>query len=120
AGVGAAVGLAAVALALQGPAAGAPAAAVWTSRTAGLEVRGVESLRIAPKGDVMYAGVFSGRDPTARRGLCESRDKGKTWTAIKSGLEDPLSQRDHFEITLDPKDEKVLYVVWHGKIFKTT
>jgi hypothetical protein len=113
---------AALAIALSGPVTGAPAAAaVWTSKTAGLEVRGVESLRIAPKGpDVMYASVFSGRDAAARRGFCESRDKGKTWTALRAGLEDPLSQRDHYEITLDPKDEKVLYVVWRGKIFRST
>ena len=118
--VATAFGLAAVAAALGGRAAGAPAGAVWTSKTAGLEVHGIESLRIATKGpEIWYASVFSGRDPAGRRGVCESRDKGKTWAPLKSGLEDPVSQRDHYEITLDPKEEKVFYVVGRGKIYKT-
>ena len=119
-GIAVVAALAVVATALGGRAVGAPAAATWTSKTAGLEVHGIESLRISSKGpETWYASVFSGRDAASRRGVCESRDKGKTWSPLKAGLEDPVSQRDHYEITLDPKDEKVLYVVARGKIFKS-
>lgn len=101
---------------------GAPAKAAdaprWEARTAGLSVRGVTGLRVAPKSDVWYASAFGNK--TTRMGLVEIRDKGKTWKPLRQGLDELASDRDAFEIALDPKDEKTLYVVSRGKLFRST
>ncbi|MFO0934343.1 MAG: hypothetical protein U1E39_16775 [Planctomycetota bacterium] len=115
--VGAAVGAVVLALGLNVPARAADAPR-WESRTAGLSVRGVTALRIAPKSDVWYASAFGNK--SSRMGLVEIRDKGKTWRALRQGLDEMASERDAFEITLDPKDEKTLYVVSRGKLFRST
>ena len=109
--------VAALTVLLQAPARAADAPR-WESRTAGLSVRGVTGLHIAPKSDVWYASAF-GNDAT-RMGLVEVRDKGKTWRTVRQGLDEPAGPRDAYEITLDPKDEKTLYVVARGKVFRST
>jgi photosystem II stability/assembly factor-like uncharacterized protein len=89
-----------------------PAPTGWASKTKGLEVRGLSSLRISAKGETWYASVLG-------RGLCVSKDEGKTWAPSGTGIDAKGSPRDHHEITLDPKDEKVLYAVVRGRIFKS-
>ncbi|MCC7137281.1 MAG: hypothetical protein IT460_02490 [Planctomycetes bacterium] len=91
----------------------------WESRTTGIAVRGLSSLRIVSKTpEIWYASIYGSK--TQPMGLCESRDKGKTWKPLRQGLEELVTSRDAFEITVDPKDEKTLYVVTRGKVFKST
>ena len=74
------------------------------------------SRRSAP--EVWYASIFG---PKKTRGLCESTSKGtKPWVARMNGLEEVTSERDAWRITIDPKDDKTLYAVSRGKIFKST
>ena len=85
-------GAAALALALPAGAGAAPGQPSWLSYVKGLEVRAVGSLRMTSKGtEVWYACVWGNKD--AKRGFCESRDKGKTWTAHRSGFEDMPFER---------------------------
>lgn len=90
----------------------------WTSSTAGLVVRGVTGVRVAPKSDTWYVSAFG--NAAQRMGLVEVRDKGRTWRPLRQGLEETATHRDHFEITVDPKDERTIYAVTRGKIFRTT
>ena len=115
--IGAVLGAVLLAAGLQAPARAADAPR-WESRTSGLSVRGVTGMRIAPKTDVWYASVFGNK--SSRMGLVEVRDKGKTWKPLRQGLDELAGDRDTFEITLDPKDEKTLYVCSRGKLFRST
>ena len=106
--------LALVATCVPGGAFAAPATPGWVSYTKGLEIRGLSSLRITEKmPETMYASVLG-------QGIRRSDDQGKTWKPLRNGLDPMRSMRDHYEITLDPKDDKTLYVVWLGRIFKST
>jgi photosystem II stability/assembly factor-like uncharacterized protein/DNA-binding beta-propeller fold protein YncE len=89
------------------------------SYTKGVEVRSISSLHITSKGpEVWYANIWGNKD--AKRGFCESRDKGKTWVARPQGFEDLVTERVPMEIAIDGKDEKTLYVVAAGKIYKSS
>ena len=112
-------GLAAALALSSAPAAAAPVAPRWTERSAGLVVHGISTLRIPAKGpEVWYARAYGSR--SIRMGLVRSLDKGKTWEPLRQGLDDMVSERDGFEITLDPKDDRVFYVVTRGKIYRTS
>lgn len=107
--------------AMLAPCAGVSAAdgtGVWASSTKGLSIRGVSSLRITQKTpEIWYASIFG---PKKTRGLCENTTKGaKPWVARMVGLDEATSERDAWRITLDPKDDKTIYAVGGGKIYKS-
>lgn len=111
-----------LATALLAPSRGASAApggadGRWRSSDKGLAVQGVSSVRVTSKQEVWYASIFG---PKKTRGLCESTSKGaKPWTVRTTGLEQSGSGRDTWRITIDPKDDKTIYAVAGGKIFKS-
>src|SRR5688572_27813235 len=69
-----------------------PAAPGWASKTKGLEVRSVSSLRFNAKGDTWYASVQG-------LGVCRSLDQGTTWLACGAGIE-TAGVRDRHLISL--------------------
>jgi hypothetical protein len=92
--------LACLGLRSQAPATAAPAVGTWTSVTKGLGVRGVSSLRITNKSpELWFASIYGTK--AARHGICVSKDKGATWKPLRQGLEDLVSERDPYQITLD-------------------
>ncbi len=109
----------AASLATGAPAGAAPSASGWKSSTKGLAIRGVSSLRITSKGaELWYASIFG---PKRTRSICESASKGmKPWVVKSTGLDEANSARDTWRITIDPKDDKTLYAVGRGKIYKST
>ncbi len=111
-----------LAAALLAPVPGALAApggdAKWKSSEKGLAIRGVSSVRITSKGpEIWYASIYG---PKKSRGLCESTTKGAKWAPKMVGLEDSGTGRDSWRITIDPKDDKTIYAVGGGKIFKSS
>ncbi|MHC5009680.1 MAG: WD40/YVTN/BNR-like repeat-containing protein [Planctomycetota bacterium] len=87
----------------------------WNSYATGLEVRGISSIRIHPKTpETMYAHVHG-------LGIARSGDGGATWTAIHEGI-DPRhlpGPHDPCEISLDPRDEQVLWVATGGRVYRS-
>ncbi len=86
---------------------------VWTPYHAGLESTGISSLRIQGRNaDEMFAFVHG-------LGIARSKDEGQTWEVIQEGI-DPKhvpGPRDPVEITLDSKEDKLVWVVTKGNVY---
>lgn len=96
----------------------APGGSAWKSSVTGLAIRGISSLRITGKSpELWYANIYG---PKKARGICESASKGtKAWVVRAAGLDEATSERDTWRLTIDPKDDKAIYAVGRGKIYKT-
>ena len=88
---------------------------VWTTNTAGLEAWGVSCLQIHSKApELMWAHVHG-------LGVARSAEGGTHWEAMQKGIDarHVPGPRDVCEITLDPRDEKILWLVTKGQIYKS-
>ena len=91
------------------------AAPIWSSNTAGLEAHGLSSLRIHTKApEIMWAHVHG-------LGICRSAEGGTHWEVKQQGIDarhlpGPL---DHCEISLDPRDEKIMWLVTKGQVYRS-
>ncbi len=87
----------------------------WVSHTGGLEAIGITSLRIHSKApDTLWACVDG-------MGICRSNDQGGTWAVKQAGIDarHQPTPRDRCVISLDPKDEKVIWAVCQGHVYRS-
>jgi len=85
----------------------------WESKKDGLEVFGLSSLRIHPRApEIMWAHVHG-------LGVASTEDGGLEWVVRQQGI-DPRhvpGPREPVEISLDPRDEKVLWLATKGYVY---
>ena len=83
----------------------------WKASVEGLAVHGISSIVAhATDSDRAFAHVHG-------LGVAETRDRGATWRVLAGAP--PCTPETHVRITLDPKDEGVIYVVADGRVHKS-
>ncbi len=93
----------------------AEAVATWASQTAGLDVVGLSSLRVHPKrSEVLLAHVHG-------LGIARSENGGVDWKVLHEGIEpDHIPGiRDQVEITVDPRNERSVWLVTKGFVYRS-
>ena len=93
----------------------ASGAAQWRAASAGLEARGISCLQIHPKDrEVLWAHVHG-------LGPARSTDGGHTWEVRLDGVaeKDRPGLRSEVRISLDPSDEKMMYLTIDGQIYRS-